>query len=211
MILGTLHNVVISGNTIANTPRKGIQVADSPNSNVTITGNTITNTNTSHDADEGAITIYPNTTDISITNNTLTGNYQGFTVRDKAGIVSDVHVNFNNIYGNDGFGVGNFAQGGGMLNATNNWWGTTTDAEVAAMVSGNVAYDPWHLKQIGNLAASNVAKKSVDLTWTTTAAGTFTYRYFDVRYSEAAITSDNWGNATRVTREPVPVAGTSQS
>jgi len=141
MILDNLENVVISGNTISNTPQKGIQVAIS--SNVVIEKNYITNTNTSQDADEGAITIYPDVTNIRIENNTLTANYQGFTVRDKSGTVSDVHVNFNNIYGNDGFGVGNFAQGGGIVDATENWWGTAIESQIAKMVSGNVDYSPW--------------------------------------------------------------------
>jgi parallel beta-helix repeat protein len=122
MILDRIENVTVSNNNISDTPQKGIQVATSQDCNVVIENNYITNTNTSHDADEGAITIYPDVTNIHIENNTLTANYQGFTVRDKSGAVSDVHVNFNNIYGNDGYGIGNFAQGGGTVDATLNWW-----------------------------------------------------------------------------------------
>jgi len=148
MILDALHNVEVKGNTITNTPRKGIQVANSPDSNVVIERNYITNTNTSHDEDEGAITIYPNVTNIRVAGNILTGNYQGFTVRDKAGVVvPDVHVNLNNIYGNDGFGVGNFAQGGGLLDATFNWWGDATGpsgegAGAGDPVTDHVLYRP---------------------------------------------------------------------
>jgi len=154
MILDKIENVTVSNNKISNTPRKGIQVASSPDSNVVIEKNYITNTNTSHDADEGAITIYPDVTNIRIVNNTLTANYQGFTVRDKTGAVApDVHVNFNNIYGNDGFGVGNFAQGGGRLDATNNYWGSINGPTHADntfnvghqgdAVSDCVDYVPW--------------------------------------------------------------------
>jgi len=156
MLLDGLENVVIADNIIKDTYRKGIQVANS--SNVVIENNYITNTNTSQRPDEGAISIYPTATNIQIVNNTLVGNYQGFTVRDKPGVVApDVHVNFNNIYGNEGFGVGNFAQGGGILDATNNWWGhasgpsgehgrTNPAGKVVGKgdaVSNNVEWDPW--------------------------------------------------------------------
>ena len=148
MILEILQNVVISGNTISDTPSKGIQVAKSPKSNVTITGNYITNTNKNNVADEGAISIYPDTSNIQIVGNSLTDNYQGFTVRNKSGVAADVYVNFNNISGNGGFGVGNFAQGGGTLNATNNWWGDTSGPGgegpgTGDEVSTNVDYEPW--------------------------------------------------------------------
>jgi parallel beta-helix repeat protein len=153
MILDRIESVTVSNNNISNTPKKGIQVASSPNCNVVIENNYITNTNTSHDADEGAITIYPDVTNIHIENNTLTANYQGFTVRDKSGTVSDVYVNFNNIYGNDGFGVGNFAQGGGTVDATKNWWGSangpTHPSNIYNVglqgddVSDNVDFCPW--------------------------------------------------------------------
>jgi len=149
MILDAFENMVISGNTISDTPRKGIQVAHS--SNVTIRDNYVTNTNTLHYADEGAITIYPDVSNIRVEGNTLTGNYQGFTVRDKSGTVSDVYVNCNNIYGNNGFGVANFAHGGGTVDATNNWWGDSSGPYHPSLNSGgtgdevsdNVDFDPW--------------------------------------------------------------------
>ena len=147
MLLDGLDNVVISDNIIKNTYRKGIQVANS--SDVVIDNNYITNTNTSEKPDEGAISIYPDVSNIRIVNNTLVANYQGFTVRDKAGAVaSDVHVNFNNIYGNDGFGTGNFAKGGGMVDATCNWWGAADGPSEQGSGSGdavstNVEFAPW--------------------------------------------------------------------
>jgi len=145
MILDRIENVTVSNNNISNTPQKGIQVATSQDCNVVIENNYITNTNTSHDADEGAVTIYPDVTNIRIENNTLTANYQGFTVRDKAGTVSDVYVNCNNIYGNDGFGIGNFAQGDGTIDATNNWWGCKSGPGNPGCdtVVGDVDYTPW--------------------------------------------------------------------
>ena len=181
MILDSLQNVVVSGNTITNTPRKGIQVANSPDANVLITDNYITNTNTLHRADEGAISIYPNTTNIRIENNTLTGNYQGFTVRDKAeAVAADVHVNFNNIYGNDGFGVGNFAQGGGTLDATNNYWGHPSGPSHSPgsgdPVSGNVLYNPWLLEEVvpGEPLPTTFGKTlALNVDWTLVSTGSW--------------------------------------
>jgi len=121
---------------------------------VVIENNYITNANESRKSDEGAISIYPDVSNTRIVNNTLVGNYQGFTVRSKVGMVApDVHVNFNNIYGNEDFGVGNFAQNGGILDATNNWWGSSTGpcrelpngkwVGKGDKVSANVAFVPW--------------------------------------------------------------------
>jgi hypothetical protein len=141
MILGFLKNVVISGNKISNAPIKGIQVYTSPNSNVTIRDNFITNTSTSGGPDEGAITIYPDATHINIINNTLTGNARGFAVRNKPGVVTEVHVNFNNIFGN-GSGAVNLAQGGGIVDATNNWWGDASGPNDAADDAGETTEVP---------------------------------------------------------------------
>ncbi len=64
--------------------------------------------------------------------------------------------------------------------------------------------------QITDLSASNPTQNSVDLNWTTPPAGPHSLSYFDLRYSKATITPDNWAAAMRATGEPSPVAGTSQ-
>jgi PKD repeat protein len=103
--------------------------------------NFITNTSTSGGPDEGAITIYPDATHINIINNTLTGNARGFAVRNKPGVVTEVHVNFNNIFGN-GSGAVNLAQGGGIVDATNNWWGDASGPNDAADDAGETTEVP---------------------------------------------------------------------
>jgi len=187
MILDRIENVTVSNNNISDTPQKGIQVATSQDCNVVIKDNYITNTNTSHDADEGAITIYPDVTNIRIENNTLTANYQGFTVRDKAGTVSDVYVNFNNIYVNDGFGVGNFAQGGGTVDATNNYWGDISGPQHETMwgdyitnpggtgdsVSDYVNYMPWLTRDFQTVLDDNIAYFGFPMVWLNTGWNTF--------------------------------------
>ncbi|MEA3253984.1 MAG: right-handed parallel beta-helix repeat-containing protein, partial [Chloroflexota bacterium] len=154
MILDGVESMVVSGNTISNVPQQGIQVGYSsdppgPSSNVSILNNTVTNANTLHKLDKGGICIYPGQSDILVVGNILIANYNGFIVRDKDGAVApSIHVNFNNIYGNNGFGVGNFAQGGGMLDASLNWWGDNDGPSgegtgAGDSVSTNVIFSPW--------------------------------------------------------------------
>ena len=168
ILLDGVEYITVSGNIISNVPEQGIQVGytkgkTNPSSDVTIIDNLVAFANTSENSNKGGICIYPNQSNISITENTLIGNYNGITVRKKDGVVYDtIHVNFNNIYGNDGFGVGNFAQGGGMLDATCNWWGhpggplhLNPDDEwagpkTADRVSPNVDYHPWLHKPMDN-------------------------------------------------------------
>ncbi len=139
IILCNAANDTISDNIIRNIPQVGIQVSDAQN--ITIKDNYITNANTVNATDKGAISFYPSVTNSTVTNNTLVGNYQGFTIRDKSGTVSaDIHVNYNTIYDNGGYGVGNFAQGGGTLDASSNYWG---DVDPSNDVSANVDYSPW--------------------------------------------------------------------
>ncbi|KKK71693.1 hypothetical protein LCGC14_2911360, partial [marine sediment metagenome] len=147
--LDTVTGSIISGNTISNTVSSGIQLANSPNSNSVISDNTITNANTGNSADKGAIAIYPNSNDVTIENNILNNNNNGFAVRNKSGVVaSNVYVKNNKIENNNGFGVKNLAQGGGTLDATNNWWGTDNETEIQApLIDGNVLYSPWYISE----------------------------------------------------------------
>ena len=145
--LDTVTDSTISGNTISNTVSSGIQLANSPNSNSVISDNTITNANTGNSADKGAIAIYPNSNDVTIENNILNNNNNGFAVRDKTGAVaSDVIVINNKISNNTGFGAVNLAQGGGTLDARNNYWGAATGPNTAGAdsVSANVDFAPYY-------------------------------------------------------------------
>lgn len=163
MILDTIYGIEVSSNIIYNTPKKGVQLANCHNA--LVKDNYITNTNFEGEPDEGAISIYPDCTNIRVEGNTLTGNYQGFTVRAKGGSVSsDVHVNYNNIYDNRGYGVANFALGGGILDARYNWWGHASgpggpDGRVnpagkivgkGDKVGSNVSWEPWLPQPVGH-------------------------------------------------------------
>jgi hypothetical protein len=50
------------------------------------------------------------------------------------------NVNNNSIVGNSAGIVNNLA--GSAVNATCNWWGSTSSGIIAALVSGNVNYNP---------------------------------------------------------------------
>ena len=150
MIIDSSQNLLISHNTIQNTPQPGIQVGNTVGP-VTVADNTISQANTSNGADKGAIAIYVNVTNLTVTGNTLTNNNGAVAVRNQAGAIDPtVLVNQNNIVGNTGLAVRNLAQGGGMLDATNNWWGSATGPTNAANPSGtgdsastNVNFAPW--------------------------------------------------------------------
>lgn len=138
-----LQTVVFQGNTIQNATQPGIQVANSAGP-VTISGNTITACNTSNSADKAALSIYPNAPLVTVTGNTLTGNSGAFSVRNQAGTVAaTVTVNYNDIIGNTAPAIRNRAQGGGTLDATNNWWGTASGPAAGDLAEANVTFSPW--------------------------------------------------------------------
>ncbi len=165
MTLEALVNVQITGNLVSNTYACGIQVANSSaagatpfySTNVVIAGNTILNANTNHTADKGAVSVYPDVAGVLVSGNRLTGNYNGFTVRDKTNALSDgVRVTENNIYGNAGYGAANFAQGGGTLDAVSNWWGsyagpglTDGGGRTGDAVNAGVGYSAWTYGKYG--------------------------------------------------------------
>ena len=62
--------------------------------------------------------------------------------------------------------------------------------------------------KISDLAAGTDTDTSIILTWTAPGddGSTGTAAQYDIRYSMAPITSDNWGSATAVTGEPTPAA-----
>ena len=145
----------------------------------------------------------------TLTSNCITSNNIG--IKLQGTVDASTTMNFNNIHGNTEYGVEN--SGSGTADATNNWWGDASGPSAGEgvadvygtgdAVSANVNYDPWHLKQIGDLTAGNPTESCVDLFWTTT--GAWDGDYFDVRYATSTITSANWNSASRVgTGEPTP-------
>jgi len=145
----------------------------------------------------------------TLSSNCVTGNNVG--VKIEGADASTMSIRFNEIRSNTQYGLEN--SGSGIADATNNWWGDNSGPShtgnpdgTGDAVSDNVNYDPWHLKQIGDLTATNATESSIDLSWTT--IGAWDGDYFDVRYSTSPITLGNWNSASQVTGEPTPSTST---
>ncbi|HBM45802.1 MAG: Ig domain protein group 2 domain protein [Parcubacteria group bacterium GW2011_GWF2_38_76] len=157
--LGHSSSTIISGNSVSNVPRSGIQVAYS--TGITVTGNTITNAgngeemvdvrgfgvHTDDTTENGGITFYnydqPN---ITVTNNTISGSYNGIAIRsvgtsELGNLGEDILINENSITGSLNFAVENLAPSG-QLSAEHNYWGSSLP-DFGTIMSGSVDYNPW--------------------------------------------------------------------
>lgn len=185
--LGSASDCTISGNRVENVPRSGIAVDNS--SNIMIENNTVTNagrgqgapaTNTGNDdlTENGGVTVYnPDQTNITIDNNTLSGNHNGLAIRQDAGQVLGSGISFqeNSISGNVNKGVENLATStSAALNAANNWWG---DADgPGSSVSGNVTFNPWYINPARSVLSNAISDGAVvstsgDFDFATSTAG----------------------------------------
>ena len=122
-------NTTIENNIIKNSSYDGIGICNfgtsygAPPIDTTIQGNTITANNTENDETLGGIWI------------------------DEGVDGNKVSINFNNIVGNNGFGVINDSTTN-TIDATNNWWGANDGPSDNGTghgdeVSANVTFDPW--------------------------------------------------------------------
>ncbi len=164
-------DMVISGNTIENVQKTGIQ-SSGVQGNVTITDNEITRAMLASESGpiRAGIRLYG--TDLAdeygpsqligpvwVTNNIVTDSYIGFAIKDGHDIAGkEVHVNYNSFTGNAETGLRH--GGTGLLDATNNWWGNASGPADAAKnsatgyeaygdaVSTNVDYEPWLLEVV---------------------------------------------------------------
>ncbi|GAI75743.1 unnamed protein product, partial [marine sediment metagenome] len=75
---------------------------------------------------------------------------------EEAGIGNFAHS--NNIVGNTTYGVINYLTA--TFDATNNWWGTTIEAKIEAMVSGDVLFKPWLISEYSPSAVDMTARSS---------------------------------------------------
>ena len=143
--LGLSNNNTIQNNTVTDNHLCGISISSSASNSVS--GNTITN-----NALNG-ITIN-NSSSVKILSNTITNNGPPRVTNDGSfdynGIYlcnSDAIFNFNIITGNALYGLKN--NGNGIINATNNWWGSNNPIVSSNTPSdiynanGTVSYNPW--------------------------------------------------------------------
>ena len=134
--VGWIQNSTISGNTLTTLVDNGMQVVGT-NSNLNITNNTITNANyPSATLGQGGIKLFGSPTNLSVTGNIVTGCGSAFAVEPNNN-AAGASVNNNNFSGNT-YGV--YHAGTGTLNATCNWYGSTTYAAIASKISGNVTF-----------------------------------------------------------------------
>ncbi|MBM3242075.1 T9SS type A sorting domain-containing protein [Candidatus Poribacteria bacterium] len=131
--------------------------------------------------------------------------------------------NYNDVYNNTGFELINGSSA--TFDASNCYWGTTKEAVVKAEIwdglddpaLGLVTYKPFSLTPcrpddttppaaVTNLTTSSPTANSITLTWTAPGddgnVGQATT--YDIRYSMAEITEENWDAATPCEGEPLP-------
>lgn len=134
--VGWIQNSTISGNSLTTLVDNGMQVVGT-NSSVNITNNTITNANyPSATLGQGGIKLFGSPTNLSVTGNIVTGCGSAFAVEPNNN-AAGASVNNNNLSGNT-YGV--YHAGTGTLNATCNWYGSTSYADVASKISGTVTF-----------------------------------------------------------------------
>ena len=175
--LDSSSNDTISGNNITGNNWNGINTAYSDN-------NTISENNITNNANFGFFSTYSNSNLLSkntianngngiylqnLSNDTISGNdisdnnNQGLYIYD-----SSATINFNRIVGNGNYGIHNNL---GIINATNNWWGS--DNPVVSSNSGSdiynyggtVTYDPYLVLTISsNEYDDGTSEVTADLT-----------------------------------------------
>ncbi|MDP3623045.1 MAG: chitobiase/beta-hexosaminidase C-terminal domain-containing protein, partial [Methanobacteriaceae archaeon] len=146
-------NLNISGNNVTRNAKDGINLNGA---NATVIGNNVTN-NT-------GTGVYVTGTGVIVSNNTVKNNQYGIYFYNSYGVIrsndlignqygvylsnSNATINFNRIIGNSKYGLYN--SGNGIINATNNWWGSNNGPIVSSImpsdiyvVGGNVTYNSW--------------------------------------------------------------------
>ena len=126
---GTVEGNIVESNDVA--PTFGLEIfAD----DVTVSGNDVTGC--------GGYALNIIGSNVTVQGNNLLNSETGILVENKATVIpTGVSINYNNIYGNTTFGLENKAAA--EVDATNNWWGTAIESQIAKVVSGNVDYRPW--------------------------------------------------------------------
>ena len=164
-ISGATLDVTMEGNQLTGGPGDGIYIGDIPTNEpagsvvATIRNNTISNW-------QHGIHLVSSVGDGStITNNIITNNVStGSGIHIDAVVnAANVKVNYNNILGNQTYGVNNL--GTGTLDASKNWWGdisgpkqaTTNPGGKGNSVSNNVNYEPWLTREFATVLADNIA------------------------------------------------------
>jgi hypothetical protein len=146
MNLDGLTNSVVTGNVVRSTTQQGIQIAG-PSSNVEVSFNTLDGTNSSNDPNRGAIRIRGAgfTGPVVVRNNLVLGSNAGVCVPTGENITGRPITIVENDLSDSTFAV--VHRGTGVLDASGNWLGWTTESLVRATIGGPQAADvdstPW--------------------------------------------------------------------
>jgi parallel beta-helix repeat protein len=146
---GSSDNNTFTNNTANLNSNHGMYLTNGNNN--TFTGNTF-NSNVSSgfrmkNATNGM-------TNLILSDNTISGNAYGINIDSTIPDVSTWTVTNNSISSSTTYGVSNSAATG-TLNATNNWWGSSVLATVAAKITGNVNFKPYYIDS-GKTTLSNI-------------------------------------------------------
>lgn len=137
--------VTISGNTIDGTGFQAIQLAGAVG-DATVENNKINDANrVAQAADRGAIRLYGSsfTGVVTISNNEITGGYNGIVVRNGENITGkNITISENSITSLTS-GKAIFHGGTGTLNTTCNWFGTSDPLTISTQISGDVTFLPF--------------------------------------------------------------------
>nr|WP_257790561.1 chitobiase/beta-hexosaminidase C-terminal domain-containing protein [Methanobacterium subterraneum] len=166
-------NSTIFENNVTNNGNNGI---NANGANTTITWNNVTSNSGSG--------IYVNGADITVSDNTATNNQHGIYLNNSTGTIqsndladnqygiylssSSANINFNRIAGNNVYGL--YCTGNGIVNATNNWWGSNNDPSTnSSNIYNNgetLNYNPWLVLNINTnpVTTTNNSTIAVDLT-----------------------------------------------
>lgn len=140
ILLDNIYSSTVLRNVVKNVPETGIELAGGIG-NADVGQNVIQKANGFHVADVAGLKIYGSefTGVTNIHNNTVTGSYNGFAVKDGEDISGkNIHV-FNNSFDNTNAGHAIYHGGAGALDAGCNWLGTSGTADASTRVTGPVS------------------------------------------------------------------------
>jgi len=136
--------VNLTDNYFTGITHQGVQVA-SGCANVNILRNVFNDCNLVSQPDRGAIRLYAGVTGtITIENNFFTNNYNAIRLRSADPFAHSYFQVHSNSFTANTMAISDGSIGSsGYINATCNWYGTSTVGGVTALNNGNVTYDPW--------------------------------------------------------------------
>jgi parallel beta-helix repeat protein len=152
---GMSKGVTVSGNEIYGHAMSSYPTTTNQSSGIWISPNNDWNilNNNIHDNTNGVVFVYstavPGSGSHVISGNTIYNNVRGVSI-DKG---TEAVANNNSIYSNDSTAFSEtpfdpyavYNSGAGVFDATNNWWGTEVNAEIASTISGDVSYIPYYI------------------------------------------------------------------